>query len=357
MKNKQVYICSECGHTSVKWVGQCSSCKSWGSVNLDSGDTLQGDTAALSVMRTAKKLNIKRLSEIDTTADSRIDTRTGEFNRVLGGGLTVGSVVLIAGEPGIGKSTLLLQLCGNMDGDVLYVSGEESEKQIKMRAKRLGISKGIMLISTTDCDGVISTVCDSITPDKSGSSRISAVIIDSIQTMRTETAAGSGGSVTQVSECTNLLTRLAKSANIPVIIVGHVTKDGGIAGPKILEHIVDTVLYFEGDGNYIYRILRSVKNRFGKANELGIFEMGARGLIEVPNPTLLSNRAGEFSGTCVFAAVEGSRRFLIEVQALVTKTNFGNPRRTADGFDYNRLCLIIAVLEKRTGYVFGGCDV
>lgn len=292
------------------------------------------------------------IDEINETSEIRYDTGISEFNRVLGGGLVKGSLVLIGGDPGIGKSTILLQACRNLSESkkVLYVSGEESASQIKLRAGRLGInSKNLYVLCETDAEYIAET----IRQDKP-----EVVIIDSIQTMSITDIQSTTGSITQVRECTNLFMRTAKSLSIPIFIVGHVNKDGNIAGPKVLEHIVDTVLYFEGDRNMSYRILRAVKNRFGSTNEIGVFTMNDSGLQEVPNPSemLLEGRPKNTSGTCVMCVMEGSRPILAEVQALVTPTGFGTPRRMTNGYDFNRMSMLIAVLEKRSGYYFANTD-
>lgn len=292
------------------------------------------------------------IDEISETTEIRYDTGISEFNRVLGGGLVKGSLVLIGGDPGIGKSTILLQACRNLSESkkVLYVSGEESASQIKLRAGRLGVSgENLLVLCETDAE-YISEVIRQDKPD--------VVIIDSIQTMNITDIQSTTGSITQVRECTNLFMRTAKSLSIPIFIVGHVNKDGNIAGPKVLEHIVDTVLYFEGDKNMSYRILRAVKNRFGSTNEIGVFTMNDSGLQEVPNPSemLLEGRPKNTSGTCVMCIMEGSRPILAEVQALVTPTGFGTPRRMTNGYDFNRMSMLIAVLEKRAGYYFANTD-
>ncbi len=293
------------------------------------------------------------LSEIDIEGDVRYSTGVHELDRVLGGGLVKGSLVLLGGEPGIGKSTLLLQICEYLGQNytILYVSGEESVRQIKLRAERLGVtSPNLYLLALTDAE----SICDTIITHKP-----EIVIIDSIQTMSIPQITSSPGSITQVRECTNLFMRTAKSEEVPIFIVGHVNKDGAIAGPKVMEHIVDTVLFFEGERNLSYRILRAVKNRYGSTNEIGVFEMVENGLNEVENPSqmLLSGRPLDVSGTCVACVMEGSRPILAEVQALVTKSGFTAPRRTATGIDYNRIYIILAVLEKRLGLFFGTLDV
>ena len=345
-KQKVSYICSECGHVYPKWVGRCTECGEWNTISE------QVELPRASV-KSGRTLVPKTLGEISTEDDPRYLTGSAELDRVLGGGLVAGSLVLLSGDPGVGKSTLLLQICDHLDKTrkVLYVSGEESERQIKLRADRLGVSgENLYLLSDNDCEAVNASIVEE-KPD--------VVIIDSIQTMQITEISSAQGSITQVRECTTLFMQTAKRYGIPIIIVGHVNKDGGIAGPKVLEHIVDTVLTFEGDKQLSYRILRAVKNRFGSTNEIGVFRMADKGLEEVPNPSemLLSGRPTGSSGISVLCTLEGSRPLLSEVQSLVAKTSFGNPRRSADGFDYNRLCLILAVLEKRTGYMFGQFDV
>lgn len=295
---------------------------------------------------------VMRLNEISGDIERRISTGVSEFDRVLGGGIVEGSLVLISGDPGIGKSTILLQICEHLgkSRNVLYVSGEESASQIKLRAGRLGVTtENLGILAETDIGVIVETIKTS-KPD--------VVIIDSIQTMVYDEISSTAGSITQVRECTNILMHLAKSLEIPILVVGHVNKDGAIAGPKVLEHIVDTVLYFEGERNYSYRILRGVKNRFGSTNEIGVFEMKQNGLQEVENPSLLmlSGRPKNVSGTCVACVMEGSRPILAEVQGLVTATGFGTPRRMSTGFDYNRMAMILAVLEKRAGYYFNSMD-
>jgi len=341
-KPKQVFICSECGHEHLKWNGQCSACRAWNTLE-------EAEIMPTVAVANPAAVAARSLSQIGIDDEARIDTGTGELNRVLGGGLVKGSLVLLAGEPGIGKSTLLLQICGK--GRILYATGEESERQIKLRADRLGIANDELLIAQSDdCLGIIGAI-ESVKPD--------IAIIDSIQTMRLNALNSAQGSVSQVRECANMFMSAAKKNSIPIFLIGHVNKDGGIAGPKVLEHIVDAVLYFEGERHLSYRILRAVKNRYGSTNEIGVFEMRDRGLYEVPNPsaTLLSGRPRGVSGISVLCAMEGARPILAEVQALVTKSGFTAPRRVSGGFDYNRLCLILAVLEKRAGLFFGGCDV
>lgn len=295
----------------------------------------------------------QEITEIDTDDEKRYATGSNEFDRVLGGGLVKGSLVLIGGDPGIGKSTILMQVCNHMGQQgrkILYISGEESKRQIKLRATRLGVSgDNIFLYTQTDCQNI----CEIIKEESP-----ELVVIDSIQTMNLSELNSSPGSVTQVRECTNMLMRCAKSLEVPILVVGHVNKDGAIAGPKVLEHIVDTVLYFEGDKQMTYRILRAVKNRFGSTNEIGVLEMSDKGLFDVENPSLmlLSGRPKNVSGTCVACAIEGTRPILAEVQGLVCASGYGNPRRMATGFDFNRMSLLLAVLEKRAGYYFSSND-
>ncbi len=348
-KLKPVYICSECGYESPKWFGKCPNCNQWNTMNEELPNTTpissfsKNNSAASQVMR---------LNEIKENVEKRILTGNREFDRVLGGGIVLGSIVLISGDPGIGKSTILLQICQHLSKNrkVLYVSGEESVNQIKMRANRLEVNTDNLYIMTqTD----VSVIVETIKMEKPD-----IVIIDSIQTMVYEEVNSSAGSVTQVRECTNIFMHTAKSYGIPIIVVGHVNKDGAIAGPKVLEHIVDTVLYFEGEKNYSYRILRGVKNRFGSTNEIGVFEMTSTGLKEVENPSLMmiSGRPKKTSGTCVACVMEGTRPILAEVQGLVCTSGFGTPRRMSTGFDYNRMSMLLAVLEKRAGYYFNNMD-
>ena len=346
-KQKTLYLCSECGQEYPKWVGKCTACGSWNTVEETEPPVT---SSKVSSSRTVK---YSKLSEISYDEDVRYDTGSAELNRVLGGGLVKGSLVLLSGDPGIGKSTLLLQICNFLgkERQILYISGEESRRQIKLRAQRLHVdSDNLSLIADTDCSAIILAI-QQHKPD--------IVIVDSIQTLQLEELSSSPGSLVQVRECTNAFMRLAKTEEIPIFIVGHVNKDGGIAGPKVLEHIVDTVLYFEGDKQLSYRILRAEKNRFGSTNEIGVFQMSDSGLEEVPNPSamLLSGRPSNVSGISILCTMEGTRPILAEVQALVSKTGFASPRRVSDGFDYNRLCLILAVLEKRTGYIFSMFDV
>ena len=356
-KVKTVFICSECGYECSKWNGRCPQCGEW---NTFTEEETVARSSSQQAQREASKRRSANLAEkitsidgIETEDDVRYLTGLRELDRVLGGGLVKGSLVLLGGEPGIGKSTLLLQICNFMGDDhtILYVSGEESMRQIKIRAERLGVdSENLYLLSSTDAEAVNDAII---------SEKPEIVIIDSIQTMCIRDLTSSAGSITQVRECTNMFMRTAKSEEIPIFIVGHVNKDGAIAGPKVMEHIVDAVLFFEGERNLSYRILRAVKNRYGSTNEIGVFEMLDKGLEEVENASamLLSGRPLNVSGNCVACVMEGSRPVLTEVQALVTKSGFPSPRRMSTGFDYNRMNIIIAVLEKRAGLFFGTLDV
>lgn len=348
-KQRSLFVCRDCGQEYPKWNGRCTACGAWNTIEETIAPTVVVGKSAVP----AGEFTYSRIGEISYDDETRYDTGIAELNRVLGGGLVKGSLVLIAGDPGIGKSTLLLQICGFMGNEhtILYVSGEESERQIKLRAERLGInSDNLFLASNNSCESIISAVCKN---------KPEVVIIDSVQTITSNAVASSAGSVVQVRECTNAFMRMAKSEEIPVFIVSHVNKDGGIAGPKIMEHIVDTVLYFEGEKHLSYRILRAFKNRFGSTNEIGVFNMDDDGLKEVANPSemMLSGRQKSVSGSVIVCSIEGTRPILAEVQALVTKSGFSAPRRVATGFDYNRLYMILAVLEKRTGFFFGGVDV
>ena len=343
-KTKTVFYCTSCGNEEPKWQGRCPSCGQWNTMEEHiEKPTPAGRTksTAIGLSRTAK-----RLSEVDCAHNEiRFTTGMGELDRVLGGGAVAGSLVLVGGAPGIGKSTLLLQICSSLCGQrkVLYVSGEESENQLKLRAKRIGVLPDeLFVLSETRLSDILDSV-ESLQPD--------VLIVDSIQTMYQELNDSAPGSVSQVKECTMALMQLSKTNGITVFVVGHINKDGAIAGPKVLEHMVDTVLYFEGDPNSNYRLLRAVKNRFGSTNEIGVFEMDETGLVEVPNPSqmLLDGRPEGAFGTCVACVMEGTRPVLAEVQALVTKTSFNVPRRTSDGFDFNRAALLLAVAEKRGG--------
>lgn len=348
-KIKSVYVCSECGYESPKWFGKCPGCGEWNTMNEELPSSAK---LGNSVGKNSAVNQVMALSEITEDVERRISTGINEFDRVLGGGIVLGSLVLISGDPGIGKSTILLQMCQHLGKSkkILYVSGEESANQIKMRAIRLGVtSESLFILPQTDVGVIVETIKYE-KPD--------IVIIDSIQTMVYDEISSSAGSVTQVRECTNIFMHTAKGLGIPILVVGHVNKDGAIAGPKVLEHIVDTVLYFEGEKNYSYRILRGVKNRFGSTNEIGVFEMTGEGLREVLNPSLMmiSGRPKNTSGTCVACVMEGSRPILAEVQGLVCATGFGTPRRMSTGFDYNRMSMLLAVLEKRAGYFFNNMD-
>ncbi|WP_304584406.1 DNA repair protein RadA [Acutalibacter muris] len=350
-KIKLVYQCTQCGFESPKWAGKCPGCGEWNTM-------LEAAKEPVSSQRTAVVRSLGNVSrpmpicDISTTDEHRYTTGLSELDRVLGGGIVKGSLVLIGGDPGIGKSTMLLQICEYLGQGlrIMYVSGEESARQIKLRATRLGVqSPNLMVLTETDVQYVVEQI---------RSERPDLVMVDSIQTMNHTELTSSPGSVTQVRECTNTMMRCAKTLDIPVIIVGHVNKDGAIAGPKVLEHIVDAVLLFEGDRQMTYRILRAVKNRYGSTNEIGVFDMGDHGLQQVENPSLamLSGRPKDSSGTCVTAVMEGTRPLLAEIQGLATTSGFGTPRRMSTGFDHNRLALILAVLEKRAGYYFSNLD-
>lgn len=350
-KIKNVYICSECGYESPKWYGKCPSCGEWNTMNEELKETSKTVTATKfrNVSTFSKPATI---SEISTEDEHRYDTGCNELNRVLGGGIVKGSLILLGGDPGIGKSTVLMQICQFL-GDtlkILYISGEESKRQLKLRALRLGVNSPNLFVMTETNVEIICEQIRTVKPD--------LVMVDSIQTMNLTELTSSPGSVTQVRECTNMLMRTAKSCDIPMFIIGHVNKEGSIAGPKVLEHIVDTVLHFEGDKQMSCRILRAVKNRYGSTNEIGVFEMTDKGLQEVDNPSvmLLSGRPKNVSGTCVTCTIEGSRPILAETQGLATQSGYGNARRMSTGFDYNRLSMLLAVLEKRAGYYFSNND-
>ena len=357
-KLKTIYVCTQCGETSPRWLGRCPSCGSWNTMTEDvvaePAKTSSGRSTAPARVTGQTSLKPLKLKNISTTEEkSRIITGISELDRVLGGGSVLGSVTLIGGEPGIGKSTILLQLCGEVSRtrNVLYVTGEESVRQIKLRAERLRVPQdNISIAAESDVDEICGLI-EQMKPD--------LVVIDSIQTMRCADVASSSGTVSQVKESTARFLNVAKTNEIPTFIVGHVNKDGAIAGPKVMEHIVDTVLYFEGDKTLPYRVLRAVKNRYGSTNEIGMFDMTGKGLEQIDNPSqvMLEGRPIGISGTCVACVMEGTRPVLSEIQALVTKTTFPSPRRTASGFDYNRMYLLLAVLEKRAGYVFGNQDV
>ena len=351
---KTTFFCQNCGAQSPKWVGKCSSCAQWNTfveerITKEAKGKYTWNTKDNKSKRTAKPVH---LAEITETADNRIQTPDDELNRVLGGGIVSGSLVLIGGEPGIGKSTLMLQLALELSKlKILYVTGEESENQIKMRANRLGIANDQILILAETATQNVFKYAGEIQP--------SLVIIDSIQTLHSPNIESTPGSVSQVRECTGELQRFAKETSTPVFIIGHITKDGAIAGPKVLEHIVDTVLQFEGDRNHIYRLLRTTKNRFGSTSELGIYEMTQAGLSAVKNPSelLLGQREAVLSGVAVAATIEGMRPMLIETQALVSTAFYGTPQRSATGFDTKRLNMLLAVLEKRAGFHIGAKDV
>lgn len=347
-KAKQMYFCQECGYESVKWQGQCPACKCW--------NTFVEEKIVVGAGKHSGKTEAAAptsILKVETTKDTRIGTGMKELDRVLGGGIVKGSLTLVGGDPGIGKSTILLQVCRNLsekDNKVLYVSGEESLTQIKIRAERLGgFTKDMLILSEINLDAIEGAITK-IMPE--------VVVIDSIQTMYIEDVGSGAGSVSQVREVTARLMRIAKQLNVAIFIVGHVTKEGNVAGPRTLEHMVDTVLYFEGDKSALFRVLRGVKNRFGSTNEIGVFEMKDTGLYEVDNPSqiMLNGRPIDCSGSVVVCAMEGTRPLLIEIQALVCQTNFNLPRRTSVGIDYNRVNLLMAVLEKREGMMLAGSD-
>ena len=347
--NKTVFVCNECGYESAKWMGKCPACNSWNTFFEQKVEKItENGVKKLKERNEPKALNSYKGQEV-----SRTSTGFGELDRVLGGGIVKGSLILLGGEPGIGKSTLILELCDKIKGEgkVLYVSGEESAEQIKLRADRLGINNDdILFLGETDID-IVKENIEEMQPK--------LVIIDSIQTMYSDELTAAAGSVSQVREITSQIMRICKSKQITTIIIGHVTKDGTIAGPRVLEHMVDTVLYLEGERYFSYRILRGVKNRFGSTNEIGMFEMKGEGLVEITNPSeiLISERDDNPSGSCIVASMEGTRPMLIELQALTTLSVFGIPKRTANGLDYNRLAVLIAVLEKRANLQIGGQDI
>ena len=355
MKSKTTYICRECGYKSPKWLGKCPSCGSWNTMDetLVTPEKKTSATKALVRENTAPARMPKKIGEVKAGFETRYKTGLKELDRVLGGGIVKGSLILVGGDPGIGKSTLLLQICEKVGEDkkILYVSGEESEGQIKIRAERLGVTtENLYLVTETDVELILESI-NELKPD--------IVIIDSIQTMTHEAISSAAGSVPQVREATNAFMRIAKAQGIAMFIVGHVTKEGAIAGPRVLEHMVDCVLYFEGDRQLTFRILRAVKNRFGSTNEIGVFEMLDSGLREVENPSmmLLEGRNTDISGSAIVCAMEGSRSVLAEVQALVTPTGFGNPRRMANGIDLYRSMMLIAILEKRARMNLSNSDV
>ena len=354
MKAKTVFYCTECGNETPKWQGRCPACGAWNTMverpaekaPKKAPSATRGSALGVALNRP------KAMSEVETTDELRFPTGMGELDRVLGGGAVRGSLVLVGGAPGIGKSTLMLQICDHLcrTAKVLYVSGEESERQIKLRAERLQVrGEGLSLLSETNLENVIDAV-HTVSPD--------VLIVDSIQTLYHGDVTAAPGSISQVKECTMALMQLAKGEGLTIFVIGHVNKEGSIAGPKVLEHMVDCVLYFEGERHMAYRILRAAKNRFGATNEIGVFEMEDGGLAEVPNPSeaMLAGRPENAPGTCVACVMEGVRPVLAEVQALVVPSAFGNPRRMSNGFDYNRAVLLLAVLEKRGGLLLGNCD-
>ena len=349
-KNKTIFVCSECGNESSKWLGKCPACNSWNTFYEQKVvETKHGNLKESNKQPTKPQ----KLNSYEAKETIRTSTGFGELDRVLGGGLVKGSLILLGGEPGIGKSTLILQICDKIKGEgkVLYVSGEESAEQIKLRADRLGINnEDILFLGETDIDIVNQAIIET---------NPKLVIIDSIQTMYSDEITAVAGSVSQVREITSQVMRVCKSRAITTIIIGHVTKEGNIAGPRVLEHMVDTVLYLEGERYFSYRILRGVKNRFGSTNEIGMFEMQDKGMCEITNPSdvLISEREDNPPGSCIVSAMEGTRPILVEIQALTAQTVFGMPRRTANGVDYNRLALLLAVLEKKAGVMLGSQDV
>ena len=349
-KNKTIFVCSECGNESSKWLGKCPACNSWNTFYEQK--IIESKNSSLK-SKDSKSNIPQKLNSYEAKETLKISTGFSELDRVLGGGLVKGSLILLGGEPGIGKSTLILQICDKVKGEgkVLYVSGEESAEQIKLRADRLGIdNEDILFLGETDIDIVNQAIIE-INPK--------LVIVDSIQTMYSDEITAAAGSVSQVREITSQVMRVCKSRGITTIIIGHVTKEGNIAGPRVLEHMVDTVLYIEGERYFSYRMIRGVKNRFGSTNEVGMFEMQEKGMVEITNPSsiLISEREDNPSGSVVVATVEGTRPLLVELQALVTQSVFGLPRRTANGIDYNRLTLLVAVMEKKAGFMLGNQDV
>lgn len=355
-KNKIAYVCDNCGQESSKWIGKCPNCGQWNTfkeIRVAQETAIKiGERLTNNVLGTKKRNVAQSLNKITSAEEIRINMHDEELNRVLGGGLVVGSMVLIGGEPGIGKSTLTLQTILNTNRKVLYVSGEESPQQIKMRAQRIAdvLPDNIIILSETSIEKIFQSIKD-VQPE--------LLVVDSIQTVQTETVASSAGSITQIRESAAALLQLAKTTNIPIILIGHINKEGSIAGPKVLEHIVDTVLQFEGDQHYMYRILRSIKNRFGSTSELGIYEMRQNGLRPVSNPSelLLTDNLEDLSGVAISSAIEGVRPFLIETQALVSTAAYGTPQRSATGFDQRRLNMLLAVLEKRVGFKLMQKDV
>jgi len=354
MKAKTIFYCTDCGNETPKWAGQCPACRAWNTLVEQPAEPKKksGTSGKASGISMGPVNRPKAFSEVETTDELRFETGMSALDRVLGGGAVKGSLVLVGGAPGIGKSTLMLQICGHLSRftKVLYVSGEESERQIKLRAERLKVhTDGLYLLSETDLEQVFEAVHE-LKPD--------VLIVDSVQTMAHGENASSPGSIGQIKECTMALMQLAKGEGVTVFVIGHVNKEGALAGPKVLEHMVDCVLYFEGEEHNSYRILRAAKNRFGATNEIGVFEMEDVGLTEVPNPSemLLSGRPENTPGTCVTCVMEGARPVLAEIQALLAPTAYGNARRTSNGFDYNRAMLLLAVLEKRGGLQVSSCD-
>lgn len=347
------YVCQNCGYTTLRWIGKCPDCSGWNTfVEEVTQPAKKGKIAAGKKLLMLGAENLAKVSEIDLVEEPRIKTSISELDRVLGGGIVNGSVILVGGDPGIGKSTLMLQLADKVkDHKILYVSGEESKQQIKMRCIRLGFEHDNFYILSETSLEIVATIIDDLRPD--------IVVIDSIQTVYRDDLESSPGSVSQLRECTSSLIKIAKAKSIAVFLIGHITKEGVIAGPKILEHMVDTVLQFEGERTHAYRVLRAIKNRFGSTNEIGIFEMTGAGLIEVANPSsvFISQRNRSVSGSAVSASIEGSRPILIEVQALVTSSGYSVPQRTTTGFDYKRLAILIAVLEKKVGLNLSRQDV
>ncbi len=350
-KVKTSFFCQNCGAQYARWQGQCNSCKEWNTIAEEIIQKQEKASWQETDSKTAKAAKPLRVQEIDSGEEIRMDTRDGELNRVLGGGIVPGSLILLGGEPGIGKSTLLLQISLKLPYKTLYVSGEESQKQIKMRAERITPNgDNCYILTETKTQNIFKQIQD-INPD--------VVIIDSIQTLHTDYIESTPGSISQIRECTAELIKFAKESGVPVILIGHITKDGTIAGPKILEHMVDTVLQFEGDRNHVYRILRALKNRFGSTAELGIYEMQGSGLREVSNPSeiLISHKEEELSGTAIASTLEGMRPLMIEIQALVSTAVYGTPQRSTTGYNAKRLNMILAVLEKRAGFRLGTKDV
>ena len=351
-RERTLFVCRECGYESAKWMGQCPSCKQWNTLEEVETPKISKSRSGKTVVRKIDEGRILPLKEIRNSSTYRIDTKIEELNRVLGGGIVPGSVVLAGGEPGIGKSTLFLQMADNIakEEDVLYISGEESAEQVAMRFERLGLTSDLRFMAENQLEDILSAA-ETVRPK--------VMIVDSIQTIFDSDIESAAGSVSQVRECAARLARYAKSSEVAVIIIGHVTKEGNIAGPRILEHLVDTVLYFEGENQSAFRILRAVKNRFGSTNEIGVFDMKATGMEEVTNPSqiLLSARQKDMPGSCIYCAVEGTRPVLLEVEALVSESSFGTPRRMTSGVDYNRVNLIVAVLEKRIGLKLYNQDI